>query len=223
MDSGIYKIVNIINKKFYIGSASNLKKRIYNHKLMLKNGNHTNIHLQRASEKYGLDAFSFEILEECTKEQLREHEQKLLDKFVGNINCYNIAHDATAPTRGLLQSEETKLKKSLALKGKSLSEEHKKKIGLANKGNVYSKEIRQQISNRQLGRKLSTEWKDSIKKNMPRGSALAVSKLKESDIPIIREMYASDDYSHEEIANIYDVTRKCIMNIVHRKTWTHID
>ena len=36
MSGGIYKIVNTVNGKCYIGSAVNLDKRIYEHKYHLK-------------------------------------------------------------------------------------------------------------------------------------------------------------------------------------------
>ena len=50
---GIYRITNLINSKFYIGSSSNLKKRLYEHQRELNLGIHTNKHLQSAWNKYG--------------------------------------------------------------------------------------------------------------------------------------------------------------------------
>lgn len=51
--SGIYKILNIKNGKFYIGSSNNIKVRWSQHKTLLKNNKHENKYLQNAWNKYG--------------------------------------------------------------------------------------------------------------------------------------------------------------------------
>lgn len=56
-ESGIYKIVNTINGKRYVGSGINLYKRIQQHLYGFKNGTHSNQHLLSAWNKYGADSF----------------------------------------------------------------------------------------------------------------------------------------------------------------------
>ena len=58
---GIYKILNTVNGKFYIGSTNNLRKRLYEHYRALNLGIHTNKHLQAAWIKYGKEGFKFQI------------------------------------------------------------------------------------------------------------------------------------------------------------------
>lgn len=48
------------------------------------------------------------------------------------------------------------------------------------------------------------------------------SKLTESKILEIRNKYNSGAFSMQEIANLYEVTRECIREIIHRRTWSHI-
>ena len=60
---GIYKIVNIINGKFYIGSTKNLYKRSREHYSKLNTGKHPNLKLMNSIKKYGIDNFKFEALE----------------------------------------------------------------------------------------------------------------------------------------------------------------
>jgi hypothetical protein len=79
MESGIYKIENIKNGKFYIGSTNNFKMRKYHHFHQLKVGNHCNNHLQRAYNKYGHKSFKFIIYSPCPIEELKENEQRILD------------------------------------------------------------------------------------------------------------------------------------------------
>lgn len=77
--SGIYKITNIITGDFYIGSSKNIMKRWANHKSPSKQAEHTGIKLYQAFSKYGLDKFSFEILEETNN--LREREEYWIEKL----------------------------------------------------------------------------------------------------------------------------------------------
>jgi group I intron endonuclease len=69
MKSGIYKITNTINGKFYIGSSKNIEFRWNDHKQYLRGNYHVNPKLQNAWNKYGEDKFIFEILEETESSQ----------------------------------------------------------------------------------------------------------------------------------------------------------
>ena len=59
----IYKITNTINGKCYIGQTKDYKVRFQGHKLKLRKDEHDNPHLQDAWNKYGANAFTFEVLE----------------------------------------------------------------------------------------------------------------------------------------------------------------
>jgi len=69
MKSGIYKITNLINKKFYIGSSKDIDFRWNHHKQWLNGKYHDNPKLQNAWNKYGEDKFIFEIIEETGSNQ----------------------------------------------------------------------------------------------------------------------------------------------------------
>jgi len=64
MASGIYKIINVVNNKFYIGSSVDLRKRKSKHFSELRHNKHNNKHLQRAWDKYGEASFVFVVVEE---------------------------------------------------------------------------------------------------------------------------------------------------------------
>lgn len=89
--SGIYKILNNVNGKFYIGSAKSLTGRWRLHKSQLKNNKHHSIYLQRSFNKYGYSSFSFETLEHCDVELLVEREQWYLDNLKPHYNIAKIA------------------------------------------------------------------------------------------------------------------------------------
>lgn len=79
MNSGIYKIVNLITGKYYVGSTKSFETRKTCHFSRLRNNNHTNQHLQNAYNKYGEDNFIFEIIEYVEEELLLDIEQSYID------------------------------------------------------------------------------------------------------------------------------------------------
>lgn len=88
---GIYKITNIINGKCYIGQSVNIHKRWNNHKSACYNTNahEYNYYLYRAMRKYGIENFTFEIIEECSQELLDEREIFWISYYDSYVNGYN--------------------------------------------------------------------------------------------------------------------------------------
>jgi group I intron endonuclease len=74
MSCGIYKITNITNNHCYIGQSHNIENRWKNHKKCTYNSDKWNYPLYSAFRKYGLENFTFEIIEECTIHELNEKE-----------------------------------------------------------------------------------------------------------------------------------------------------
>lgn len=65
---GIYKITNLINNKSYIGKSSDISSRWEYHKERYCDDKDWNKSLYSAFRKYGLNNFSFEIVEEMSEE-----------------------------------------------------------------------------------------------------------------------------------------------------------
>lgn len=61
--TGIYIIKNILTEKVYIGSAKSVLSRLNAHKYQLLNNKHFNKHLQSSYNKYGINNFTFELIE----------------------------------------------------------------------------------------------------------------------------------------------------------------
>lgn len=90
--SGIYRIFCVDSEKSYVGSAVNIEARWRLHRHDLRQKKHHSTHLQRAWDKYGEKAFSFEIIEEVTElESLVQREQFHLDRFNAHHAGYNNA------------------------------------------------------------------------------------------------------------------------------------
>lgn len=167
MKKGIYKIICLGNNKFYIGSSKNIEKRISNHIKRLKKNSHINEFLQNAWNKYGENAFLFEVIEECSDELLLKREQFWMDI----TQCYNrdigfnACKKADRPT-GYKHTEESKLKMSLIKKKQLLNKEIKSNLVRKPKGFKQSQETKDKIRatkvgilNPMFGKKLSKDEK----------------------------------------------------------------
>lgn len=87
---GIYKITNQITKECYIGQSNNVSKRFKEHaKCGLGIDTPFNNKLYKAIEKYKLWNFTFELLEECPREQLNEKEKFYIELYQSNDYGYN--------------------------------------------------------------------------------------------------------------------------------------
>lgn len=85
--TGVYKITNLINNKFYIGSTSNSFYNRYHQHMSDYNLDKKSIKvLYRAFDKYGLENFEFTILQICEKEDCIKFEQIYIDEGT-DYNC----------------------------------------------------------------------------------------------------------------------------------------
>lgn len=118
---GIYKIINVINNKYYIGSSFNIKKRIRKHFELLKRNKHHSTHLQNAYNKYGKNVFKIEVLEICNRNNILYIEQKYLDNIPDWKCVYNISRMAFGCNYDLSthpNEKEIRFKMSNSCKGK---------------------------------------------------------------------------------------------------------
>ena len=89
--TGIYKITNLENQKCYVGQAANIADRWKQH---IKRGigaeAPTRNKLYPAMLQYGVENFTFEIVEECSREKLNEREDYWQDYFGAKEFGYSI-------------------------------------------------------------------------------------------------------------------------------------
>ena len=153
---GIYKFTSPSNK-VYVGQSVNITNRKHQHKC--RNLNHIGLKLFNSFQKYGFENHLFELIEECSIEQLNEREiywkKYELNKVNGDWNqvlFHELYDRGTGPrseevknkisksNMGKIISEETKLKMSKIMNGKKWSEEHKQKISHSMKGKTKTNE-----------------------------------------------------------------------------------
>lgn len=135
MKSGLYWIRNLWDGKRYVGSSIDVPRRLRAHRSLLERGVHDNIHLQRAWNRDGAESFVFECVRQVVKRNLREREQKLLDRVVGNKRYYNINSLADVPPdrTGQKMPREVTWRVAAKLRGKPKTAAHKRALSKARK------------------------------------------------------------------------------------------
>ncbi len=184
MKSGIYKILNVLNNKFYIGSSKDIKQRWTRHLKDLKSNKHHNIHLQRSFNKYGLSSFRLEIVEYT--HDLLNREQYYLDLLKPYYPIgYNIGTQSSGGDNLSNNPNKDSIiqKISIGVKQHYKNEPINKKLLRSQKvtgklnpnfGNKWSDTQRQRASNLRKGKKLS----DATKKKM---SSIVKARWKNQD------------------------------------------
>ena len=94
---GIYKITNKINGKIYIGQSNDIYRRFYEHQTK---GETSRIPVDVAIQKYGKDKFSYEVLEECSIDELNQKETFWIKKLNAIENGYNCSEGGSQQSIG---------------------------------------------------------------------------------------------------------------------------
>ena len=228
----IYKVKCIINNKIYIGFTENIKRR---KQLHLDTSNNTNnkeykYSFHNALRKHGKENFEWEIIYQSKNKEytLNIAEDYFIDEY--NSMNRNFGYNMTSggkggsgiivseetrrkisvAAKGRIMKEETKIKLSKALKGRIFSEEHKRKIGEANRRRVVTEETKQKLREYNTGLKQSTETiakrvaktKGKVQKPNPQ-RAINISK---------RYIITFPDGHEEEIRNMAKFCRENGLN-----------
>ena len=136
----IYKITNNINNKIYIGQKKS--------DVVLENYWGSGTLIKKAISKYGVGAFTRDILEWCDDaETLNSRENYWIEYYDARHidKGYNLAVGGTVI--GMKHSAETIEKIRQSNKGQKRSEECRRNISTAHKGKKLSEEHKQKISN----------------------------------------------------------------------------
>lgn len=128
---GIYKITNKLNGKAYVGQSNDIERRFKEHQ---QKGESSRIPLDVAIQKYGKDNFIYEIIEECSLEELNQKEQYWIATLNTVKNGYNCSDGGEQQSIGenngrskLTEEDVKKIRKAYAdhKKQKEVYEEYK--------------------------------------------------------------------------------------------------
>lgn len=214
--TGIYKITSP-SKNIYIGQSINVHAR-FNH--------YKNLHckdqprLYNSIKKHGWSKHKFEIIHQCSPDELNE-----LEKYYVNLfQTFNSKHGMNLRDGGGQKgkmSEETKNRIRDSHKGKVFTEEHKRNIGMSRKGKPSSrkgvkcsKSTIEKMRMANLGKKYSSEVNakkgSKLEKNGAYGSG---NKILQYDLSgnFIKEFISGSEINRElgfEGSNIIKYCRK---------------
>lgn len=109
MESGIYKITNLVNGKIYIGQSIKVNERLKSHLYTLRAESHINERLQKDFVLYGEDNFTFEQIDACIGPLLdrKEAEYILLYDALNKEKGYNV--------KGVMNYKALPLEKSIKI------------------------------------------------------------------------------------------------------------
>lgn len=142
---GIYRYINKVNGKSYVGQSLDLRHRHNEHISLLKRGLDGCVLLQKAWNKYGEDNFDYEIICICNPEELDVLEIKYIKEFDSYHNGYN-CNEGGAGNSGFNHSDITKRKIAVASKGRKMTQETLRKMSLAQQGRSMSVTHRKALS-----------------------------------------------------------------------------
>lgn len=183
--TGIYKIVNKINGKVYVGSSVNINKRWLEHVSYLNRGVHHSIKLQRSYNKYGSEFFEMSIIELCSSCILIEREQYWIDE----LNSYHGGYNATPKahsTIGYVWTDEQRKKLSLILSGRTHSDLTKEKMSKSWENRVISETEKERLRGLAKNRIGCPSW-NSGRRDLPPLTKEHKKKLSDSLIGRTRE------------------------------------
>jgi hypothetical protein len=187
---GIYRIINVINHKIYIGQSTNISERFIRHRYQLNSNSHCNIKLQNAWNKYGSESFKFEILIKCKKSSLKRLEKQEVKKIPKNKR-YNIS-----------KNYDNLYGKNNPFYGKTHTKNIKKKLSFLAKKRIGNQ-------NPNYGNKYSIQAR--IKAGHNKKTKLTKRQVK--------KIVNIKNQTHQEIANKYGVSRTIISRIKNGKRW----
>lgn len=191
---GIYKITKKENDKSYIGQSNNIERRFQEHQ---SKGATSRIPLDIAIQKYGKDAFIYEVLEECNIDELNQKEQYWIQYFQTNINGYNCnlggeqsSIGENNPKAKLTEEDiiQIRLAYNAHLKQKDVYENYKDKISFNHFQNVWQGRVWSHI----MPEVFTEENKKYYIYEQSKGESGANAKFSDEEVVAIRTRYVTE-------------------------------
>lgn len=201
----IYKITNLINNKKYIGKTNDIKRRKREHFSNYNIEREPNKILYKAMLKYGKGNFLFEIIEECDDSIWEDREKYWIEHCNSLIpNGYNMIDGGSEPPHYV--GESSLVSKLTDLEVKEIQ-------------NLLLKYNFNELSNKEIASKynISTDQISRInsgKRGYNKELSYPLRKYSMSDnVDEIISLLDTWEYSCQEIANMFNVSKSCIKEI----------
>lgn len=225
---GIYKITNKINGHAYIGLSTNIEERWKQHQSLYNQNRESNKALYKAFQKYGIENFIFEVLEECSILELSEKEKCYIEKFDTYFNGYNMTAGGednqgdSHPKHKLEQKdiEDIRTRYNNLERRKDVYDLYKNRIGESGFSKIWKGETWKHI----MPEVYTKENKEFHLHNTGnKGSSNGRSKLSEQDVRNIRLRKKNN----EKVRDVYEdyknkLTFGSFSNVWNYQNWKNI-
>lgn len=221
----VYRITNTVNGMSYVGQTiQRLSDRLSYHRRTART------HLGRAIRKYGWGNFFVEVLQECSSvDDLNAAEVFWIETLLTlHPNGYNHAFGGGNRSlteehrkkigdaqRGRKQSEETRRRKSEALKGRPITWQDK--LSAAAKNRETPPEMLEGLRKGREGRIVSEAFRIANSKNSP------TRVLSEEQVREIRRLWATGEFTQAQLAPMFGVKQPQIGRVVRRVAYKWIE
>ena len=225
---GIYKITNKLNNHSYIGLSTKVEERWKYHQSPYNQQRESYKSLYKAFEKYGIENFTFEILEECSIQELGEKEKYYIAKYDTYKNGYNMTtggedNVGSAHPNHKLTDEDIiniRIRYNNLERRKEVYELYKDRIGESGFGKIWKGESWQHI----MPEVYTSENKEFHLHNTGnKGSSNGRSRLTEEDVRTIRTRRKNG----EQLKDVYEdykdkLTKGSFKNVWSYQNWKDI-
>lgn len=211
----IYLIRNLLDQKTYVGQTGDLRMRWYSH----QSGARTNKDhlLYRAMRLYGIENFSFEMIEECDDSHVNEreafwisHHQSTDRNFGYNLLLGNLVFHR--------HTDESKAKISAAMKNRYFSPQHRKRLSRSSKGRKHTLEAKQKMSAAKLGKCPRDLPEIQAKRWSSEGNPRATTTYEIAKQ--IRDHHATTNESIASIARQFSLSYKTVYGIIRGSSYS---
>lgn len=192
---GIYKITKKSDGKSYIGQSNDIQRRFKEHQTK---GASSRIPLDVAIQKYGVNAFTYEILEECSIEELNEKEKYWISYYDTVNNWYNCLEGGDQQSHGenngrakLTEEEVKEIRTAYAQhkRQKDVYENYKNKISFNYFQNVWAGHSWSHI----MPEVFTEENKKYYIYQNSKGSKGAFAQFTDEEVISIRQRYVNEN------------------------------
>ena len=190
MATGIYHIKNKTNDHIYIGQSIDIHRRFNDHLRALRQNAHYNIKLQTSWNNDGETNFEFSVIFECLAHVLSFHEKEQVEK-IPEYKRYNI-----------LKNYDTLTGKNNPFYGKRHSLQTKCKLSA--------------LAKKRKGNKNPNYANDYSVETRIKSGHNKQTKLTKKQVQKIIEI---KNKTHQEIADIYGISRSVITRIKNGTRW----
>lgn len=225
---GIYKITNKLNNHSYIGLSTKVEERWKYHQSSYNQQRESYKSLYKAFEKYGIENFTFEILEECSIQELGEKEKYYIAKYDTYKNGYNMTtggedNVGSAHPNHKLTDEDViniRTRYNNLERRKEVYKLYKDRIGESGFGKIWKGESWQHI----MPEVYTLENKEFHLHNTGnKGSSNGRSRLTEEDVRTIRTRRKNG----EQLKDVYEdykdkLTKGSFKNVWSYQNWKDI-